>query len=137
MVLFLYQIVVGKGIKMLKYIAILLILPAIALADDLKSGGTYYHSDGSWTQEVRPGTYRHSDGTIYQKQGDRYYDTKGGTTVQQGNTTVQRDGSIIQRQGNTYYDSKGGISNRSGNVVTHSKPSTSFGWTGGTYIKKK
>jgi len=122
--------------KITTYILILLILPAIALADDVKSGKTYYNSDGTWTQEVRPGTYRSSDGTIYQKQGDRYYDTKGGTTYQQGGTVVQRDRSITQQQGNTYYDTKGGISNRNGNTVTHSKPTKSFGWGEGTYIKK-
>jgi hypothetical protein len=120
---------------MLKYVAILLILPAIVLADDLKSGGTYYHRDGSWTQEVRPGTYRSSDGTIYQKQGDRYYDTKGGTTTQRGGTTVQRDGSITQQQGNRYYNSSGGNSYRQGNTMSGT-PKT-FGWGEGTYIKKK
>jgi hypothetical protein len=121
--------------KIIKYILILLILPVVSLADDVKSGRTYYDSKGNWTQEVRPGTYRSSDGTIYQKQGDRYYDTKGGTTTQRGGTIVQRDGSITQQQGNRYYNSKGGDSYRQGNTMTGA-PKT-FGWGEGTYIKKK
>jgi len=118
-----------------KWIFLLLFIPALVLADDVKSGKTYYDSKGNWTQEVRPGTYRSSDGTIYQKQGDRIYDSKGGTTTQRGGTIVQRDGSITQQQGNRYYNSKGGDSYRQGNTMTGA-PRT-FGWGEGTYIKKK
>jgi hypothetical protein len=100
---------------MLKYILLLLLIPTICFAADYKQGSTWYHSDGTWTNE-RNGTYTHSN---------------GGSSYQQGNTRYQSDGSWATKRGDNFTYSNGGAANKQGNTYTYSNGDTTRQQSGG------